>query len=291
MKVQLETLSQNPPQSFSMLFDPRLSDLFFWHFHPEYELVYIEAPQGTRHVGSHISTYYKSDLVLIGSNIPHLNFDYGLQTDYRKVVLHLKPSFVTDSLSNVPELARIQSLFQRAQQGIAFKGALKASIGARLFAIKSQAPFERYLQVLSVLEELAQATTYELLHPEPVESRYGAKEQERLQRIYAFVDQNYTRKIPLEEVAAHSYLTKEAFCRYFKKHTTYTFTEFLNRYRITHAKRELLSGRSSSETCFLSGFDSLSYFNRIFKKVTGETPSGFAKRNRGERLSKFKVEP
>ena len=87
------------------------------------------------------------------------------------------------------------------------------------------------------------------------------------------------------------YLTKQSFCRYFKKHTTYTFTEFLNRYRITHAKRELLSGRSSSETCFLSGFDSLSYFNRIFKKVTGETPSGFAKRNRGELLSKFKVEP
>lgn len=290
MKVHLETLSQNPPQSFSMMFDPRLSDLFFWHFHPEYELVYIEASQGTRHVGNHISTYHQSDLVLIGSNIPHLNFDYGLQTDYRKVVLHLKPSFVTDSLANVPELAGIELLFQRAKQGIAFKGALKSIIGTRLFAMKTQTPFDRYLQVLSVLEELAQASEYELLHSEPVESRYGAKEQKRLQRIYAFVDQNYTRKIPLEEVAAHCFLTKEAFCRYFKKHTTYTFTEFLNRYRITHAKRELLAGRSSSEACFLSGFESLSYFNRIFKKVTRETPSGFAKRSRGERFSKFKLD-
>ena len=277
MKVQLETLKQDAPQSFSLMFNPRLSDLFFWHFHPEYELVYIEASKGTRHVGSHISSYRQSDLVLIGSNIPHLNFDFGLQTTYRKVVLHLKPSFVANSLAQTPELSSIQNLLQRAQHGIAFTGDVKHRIGAQLFALEPLPAFQRYLQVLRLLEALTQADTFELLHSKPVESHFGHKEQERLQRIYAFVDQNYHRKVTLDEVAAYSYLTKEAFCRYFKKRTTYTFTDFLNRYRVTHAKRELLAGRSSSEACFLSGFESLSYFNRVFKKITGRTPTAFRK--------------
>ena len=89
MRIQLETIT-NQHRSFSMMLNPRLSDLFYWHFHPEYELVYIKGATGTRHIGDHISTYDGNDLVLIGSNIPHLNFDYGVKTDYQKVVVHLK---------------------------------------------------------------------------------------------------------------------------------------------------------------------------------------------------------
>lgn len=78
MKTQLEHISPNSKNPFRLLHDPKLSHLFFWHFHPELELVYIEGASGKRHVGNHISEYQESDLVLIGSNIPHLNFDYGI---------------------------------------------------------------------------------------------------------------------------------------------------------------------------------------------------------------------
>ena len=74
MNTQLETITRQFNRSFSMMFNPNLSDLFFWHFHPEYEIVYIEAESGVRHVGEHHSTFKNSDLVFIGSNIPHLNF-------------------------------------------------------------------------------------------------------------------------------------------------------------------------------------------------------------------------
>ncbi len=84
MKIQLESFSPDEKSSFRLLHNPRLNDLFYWHFHPEYELVYIEGANGTRHVGNHISPYIGSDLVLIGSNIPHLNFDYGIIQKKRK---------------------------------------------------------------------------------------------------------------------------------------------------------------------------------------------------------------
>lgn len=278
MRVQLETVSQKDGQSLSMLFNPQLSDLFFWHFHPEFELVYIEAEKGTRHVGSHYATYHHNDLVLIGANIPHLNFDYGVKTEYRKVVVHLPPDFVVHHLSNVPELMRVRALFDHAAKGVAFQGEIKKRIGDQLFALENATPFFRYIKVLELLEELANSQSFELLHSQAVLNPYRAKEQQRMQKIYAFVDHHYHRKITLDEMAAHCFLTKEAFCRYFKKRTTYTFTEFLNRYRITHAKRDLLAGKSISDVCYCNGFESVSYFNRIFKKVTGETPSGFKQR-------------
>lgn len=59
--------------------------------------------------------------------------------------------------------------------------------------------------------------------------------------------------------------------------TRTTFTEFVNQHRIREAKRLLLAGQSVTEACFASGFESLSYFNRIFRKLTGQNPMAFRK--------------
>lgn len=46
----------------------------FWHFHPEYEIVYISHGRGKRHIANHISYYEDGDLVFLGPNLPHLSF-------------------------------------------------------------------------------------------------------------------------------------------------------------------------------------------------------------------------
>lgn len=277
MKTQLETIT-SPDRSFSMMFNPRLNDLFYWHFHPEYELVYIEAEAGTRHVGEHISSYQTSDLVFIGSNIPHLNFDYGIKTAYRKVVVHFKKAFIEQHFKSIPEFSLFTSLIEQAKYGLAFNGTSKQTIGEQLFQLEHLTPFQRYIQMLHILEQLVSITDVELLHEQPFRNKYNERDQGRLRNIYAFVDNNYHRKIALNEVAEISNMTKEAFCRYFKKISRYTFIEFLNRYRISQSKRILMSGKSVSDACYQTGFESLSYFNRIFKKVTGENPRDFRKR-------------
>ena len=277
MKIQLETITSQD-KSFSMMFNPRLSDLFYWHFHPEYELVYIEAASGTRHIGEHISTYEKNDLVLIGSNIPHLNFDYGIKTTYRKVVVHLKKDFIENHISGVPELNPITQLFEKSKYGLAFSGKVKRQIGEKLFHFVHLNDFQRYIQMLEILDMLANIPNPELLHEQPYKNKVSEREQGRLRAIYAFVDKNYHKKINLDEVAAISNMSKEAFCRYFKKVSKYTFIEFLNRYRISQSKRILISGKSVSDACYQSGFESLSYFNRTFKKITTENPRDFRER-------------
>ena len=278
MKIQFEELNIASGSSLKVMYNPRMNDFFFWHFHPEFELVYIEGINGNRHVGEHISRYEGSDLVFIGSNIPHLNFDYGVKEEYEKIVIHLRPDFLGESFAQIPELASVFQLFEKARLGIGFGQETKEKVSERLKKLYFLPPFEQFLEVLSIFQILANAPDIELLHSKPVENQYTKKDQERLKRLYRFIDENFQRKIDIEEAASLSYYTVPAFCRYFKKMTRLTFTEFLNHYRINQAKKGLLLDKNVTETCFECGFESLSYFNRTFKKITGENPLSFKKR-------------
>ncbi len=278
MKIQLETIQTDAPGLIRLLHNPRLNDLFYWHFHPELELVYIENATATRHVGEHIATYEENDLVLIGSNIPHLNFDYGVTTDYKKEVLHIKPLFVNQVIEAIPELDAIKILMEKATYGIAFTGYTKEHVGKRMKSLFGMTSATLFMEVLQILQLLSESQEYILLHERPFVNRYKKKEQDRLRQIHAFIDEHYQRKIEIEEIAGICNLGKEAFCRYFKKTTGNTFVAFLNQYRISQAKRLLMTGKNIGETCYECGFESLSYFNRTFRKVTLENPSAFRKR-------------
>jgi len=278
MKTELEHINPGSGSSISIMVNPDLSDFFFWHFHPEFELVYIEGADGNRHVGNHISRFKGSDLVLIGSYIPHLNFDYGIRTPYEKVVVHIQPEFLQRTFDTTPELKAINQLMTLSKQGIAFGEKTQKQIRIRLKNLSSLKGFEQFLELLDLLNILSQADDKTLLHSKPVKNQFNTRDKDRLDKIHAFIDEHYQRRIDIQEVANLSHLTKPAFCRYFKKITKLTFTQFVNHYRIDKSKKLLLSGKNVTETCFSSGFESLSYFNRTFKKITGTNPISFRSR-------------
>jgi AraC-like DNA-binding protein len=277
MKIQLEAIKPDSNSSFHIMLNPRLNNFYFWHFHPEFELTYIEGASGKRHVGEHISCYEGSDLVFIGSNIPHLNFDYGVKTAYEKTVLHIQPYFLKEAFAQIPELAAIAQFFEKSKYGIAIVGTTKQKAGEMLKKLHSLSPFEQFLEILQIFQLLANSPEIELLHDAPVKNQHSKKLQERQKLLYHFIEENYQRKIEIEEVAKLCNMTKVAFCRYFKQMTRLTFTEFLNHYRINQAKHLLLLDKNVSETCYECGFESLSYFNRIFKKITNQNPLAFKK--------------
>tara|TARA_R110000868_G_scaffold40008_1_gene138740 strand:+ start:3624 stop:4460 length:837 start_codon:yes stop_codon:yes gene_type:complete len=278
MKIVLEDIKRLAGSSFRILVNPKLNDFYYWHFHPEFELTFIVAPSGTRRVGNHVGNFEGSDLVFIGSNIPHLNFDYGIKTEYEKVVLQIKEDFFKNDLAVTPELASIYQFFENSKRVICFNGKIKETVGKRLQKLHLLSHFEQFIEVLSLFQLLANTTEMILLHDVPFENMYNNKEQLRLKVVYEFIEENFQRSISLEEIAQKTNLSKAAFCRYFKKMTQLTFTEFLNQYRIEQAKRLLKSDKNVTETCYECGFDSLSYFNRIFKKVVGKNPIEFKKK-------------
>jgi AraC-like DNA-binding protein len=301
MKAQIESIKPDQSSSFRVLQTPHLENIFYWHVHPEYEIVYIEGTNGTRHIGDHISRYEDSDLAFIGPNIPHLNFDYGVKPDHEKIVVQLKEDFLGKEFLLAPELADVKRLFDAAKTGLVFKGKTKAIVGEKLKALTALKGFKQLNMLLDIFQTLAESTEKGPLSPEgvrddaerhiyddfdvtklniqPLLNNQAFKEQQRLKNIHNFVEQNYTQTIDFQVVVALSNLSNAAFCRYFRRMTGMTFTDYLNQYRINQAKQLLLQDYSVTETCYACGFENLSYFNKSFRRWVGENPLGFKKRH------------
>jgi AraC-like DNA-binding protein len=275
-EIQLEKVEFEPGKSFK-LFSPRLRNTFLWHYHPEFELVYVEADAGIRHVGSHISGYTQSDLVFIGSNIPHLNFDYRLRSDYHQVVVQLRENFLGTSIGTSPEFSAINQLFKKAASGIAFHGETKLIVAEKLKQLQNLSSFKQLMELMEIFQLLSQSTETEILNEEQISLQFFLKDKIRMGAIYEYIDANYNRKPDVNIVADKVALTTPAFCRYFKRQTNMTFTDFVNQYRIDMAKNLLMQDKTVSETCYAVGFESLSYFNKLFNKIVGENPSDFKK--------------
>lgn len=278
MKAKFETIQNDSESSFRILLTPNLNDVFYWHFHPEYEIVYVEAENGLRHIGDHISKYEGSDIALIGPNIPHLNFDYGVKNTVNTVVIQMKEHFLGEHFFSLPEMNAIKNLFEKSKTGLVFHGATKKLAGEKLKLLTTLPHFEQLLVLLEVFNLLANSTEVENLKAKPIASVSVLKEQQRLQLIYHYIEANYQNQIDVNVVAQKCNLSTPAFCRYFKKATHFTFTDFLNQFRINQSKKLLLQDRNVTEACFESGYANISYFNKVFKKITGENPSNFKKR-------------
>jgi AraC-like DNA-binding protein len=278
MKIQKEIIEFEKGKSFK-LFSPSLKNCFFWHYHPEIELVYVEAVNGIRHVGKNISGFTDSDLLLIGSNVPHLNFDYGIQTECKQLVLQMRESFLQDIILPVPEFENIKNLLERSYLGLSFSGETKNTVVEKLQVIKDKNSFESLVGLIEILQILAGSTEVKELNKDDTRIKWFLNDKIRMGTIYDYIHENYDRKPNVNEVAKVVSLSTPAFCRYFKKQTNMTFTDFVNNYRINQAKIFLLKDQSVTEVCFQVGFESLSYFNKLFKQHTGETPSEFKKKH------------
>ena len=190
MKIQKEIVLPDPCQSFK-LFTPSLRHSFYWHYHPEYELVYVEATNGIRHVGQHISSFMENDLVLIGANIPHLNFDYGLQTEYRQIVVQLKENFMGDAFAQTPEFDAIQTLFGKAYLGLSFWGKTKTTVAEKLRQMKMLNPFQQLLCLLDIFQILANSKEMIELNEQDTSIKLFMNDKIRMGSVYKYIHANY----------------------------------------------------------------------------------------------------
>ncbi|WP_221390550.1 AraC family transcriptional regulator [Dyadobacter sp. NIV53] len=277
MKIIREEIIPTQGSSFKVLLSPGLNDTFLWHFHPEYEIVYVEGTSGTRRVGDHISVYEGSDLVFIGPNIPHLNFDYGVRTECEQVIIQMKENFLGKDFLDIPELNSIKMLFDQSHYGLSFSGNTKQTVGEKLKKLPELDHFDQLMSLLQILKLLANSNEISILNTAPAGNKSLQKEQHRMDAIYKYVEVHFDQSPDVNFIAAQVNLTTAAFCRFFKKNTRMTFTDFVNQYRVNQAKNYLLQDKTVSETCFAVGFESLSYFNKLFKSIVGENPSEFKK--------------
>ena len=124
-------------------------------------------------------------------------------------------------------------------------------------------------------------------------------EVEEYQKIYLykrivhaklFIDSHYAENIDLDNIADEAYFSKFHFIRLFKSIYGKTPHLYLTQVRIDMAKQMLVKQTSVTEVCFSVGFDSVTSFAGLFKRLVGRTPSAF-QREQQKRTSDMIAEP
>jgi len=98
----------------------------------------------------------------------------------------------------------------------------------------------------------------------------------RLVQAKLFIDTHYADKIDLDNIADEAYFSKFHFIREFKNIYRKTPHQYLISVRIEKTLELLMAGNPVSEVCYAVGFESLSSFSRLFKRIVGVTPSAYA---------------
>jgi AraC-like DNA-binding protein len=250
----------------------------FWHFHPELEIVYIKEGSGKRHIGNHISYYSGGDLILLGPNLPHYGFTDRLSGNKSEIVVQMREDFLGENFFKLPEMTLIDQLFEKSRAGMSFYGNTKDEVGDRLHSLFYMNHFEKLIEFLKILQILAESKEYNILNAGGISLVVQNQDNDRIDMIYKYVRAHFTEHIHLEDIAREANMTVPSFCRYFKKVTNKTFTEFVNEFRIVHACKLLAEERHTiSEVCFESGFNNFSHFNKLFKQKTGKSPNNYRK--------------
>jgi len=249
------------------------NNLPIWHFHPELELVYINKAKGKRHIGSHLSYFNNSQLIFIGASLPHSGFTDRFTSNGKETIVQFKEDFLGEHFFNIPEMQAVKTLFARAKKGVIFHAEAKKIIGPKIEDLLNYEGIDRIIRFLGILKGLANSDDYSLLNVDGFSFEIEPQDNKKIEIIYIHVRKYFTRPITLNEISEKVSMTVPAFCRYFKKVTGKTFTQFVNEYRIVHATKLLAENPTSiTDICFESGFNNFSHFNKLFKKFTGKSP-------------------
>jgi AraC-like DNA-binding protein len=249
-----------------------------WHFHPEIELVYVNKGRGKRHIGNHLSYFNNSQLILIGSNLPHSGFTDRFTSEGRETIVQFRSDFLGNAHLEMPEMNAIAAMLIQAKKGVLFGMEIKEKIGSKIEDLVNLEGFMRMILFLEILNDLASTTDYTLLNVDGFAFEITYKDSLKIDVIYKYINNNFQKSISLEEIASESSMTVTSFCRYFKKATGKTFVQVVNEYRIAHATKILTESQMNiADICFASGFNNFSHFNKQFKSITGKTALNYRK--------------
>ncbi|MFI5153523.1 MAG: AraC family transcriptional regulator [Chitinophagales bacterium] len=279
MKLEYEMIRPDEGSSFRLLHEKVIAEQYSWqyHFHPEYEIVCVLRGSGSRHVGNNFSRYEDGDLVFLGPNLPHAGFGLNAHGLHEEIVIQIKEEVFTQSIISRPEMSVIRDFLEKVKFGVCFHGNTKELVTRRLKRLLKLPQFEKFIELISVLQLMATSKEYELLNPETKISSAITKNNIRLQNIFNYVENHFAEEMDIRKVALVAHLSVPSFCNYFRKIMNTTFTEFLNQYRIQRACSLLHQEKTIYETCYECGFNNVAYFNKVFKVITKKTPSEFKK--------------
>ena len=258
------------------------------HRHDLFELNFVEHGAGCeRIVGDSVELIDDYELVLITS--PNLEHMWGqgecLNTDIHEITIQFTIDF-NGSIFNTNPMLSIKQMFQRAQRGLVFPIEAIMMVYPHLMKLsKIKEGFYAMMELLRILYELSKFTNARELSSSSFAATKIDSEERRILMVKDYVTVHYTEDIRLDYISKLVNMAPTAFSRFFKLRTGKSFAEYVVDFRLGIAARKLIDTSDPiSSICYDCGFNTLSNFNRLFRKRKQCSPSEFR-----EKYAKTKV--
>nr|WP_100816152.1 AraC family transcriptional regulator [uncultured Allomuricauda sp.] len=246
------------------------------HQHGEIQISYVEKGAGSLIVGDSINEYKAGDILVIGSFIPHVfRSDTRIKEESLMHTLFFDQDSFGKDFFQLTDLSSIQNFFDKSEFGMLIHSR-KRNIIPLFHALSHQNKVEQIASLLMIINQINRSKTTPL-SSFVYRKNFTDDEGKRMSKVYDYVMERYHEPITLDEIAEKANMSKNAFCRYFKKRTNKTFFQFLIEIRIENAckliiKNPELAIAVIAEQC---GFNNIANFNRKFKAFKHCTPTQY----------------
>ena len=287
MDPRFETVQADAASSFRCLWFTcrNFAEDHTWHYHPEFELVWVVRGHGTRFVGDNIESYHPDDLVLIGPNMPHCWHSETEAGGYlpEAAVVQFRPEMFGHDFLDLPEFERIKRLFRASKCGLHIEGETADRVQARMRSLFEKKGIARLIGLLDILRVLAEAENdlrYLASADYHITNDITELNRHRIEMIHRHVRQNLSSEINQADVAHLVGLTPPAFSRFFRRATGQTFVGFVNILRINEVCRAMTEGGECITNIAMNcGYNNIANFNRQFLALKGMNPSQYRERH------------
>ena len=260
------------------------------HIHDVLELNFVANAAGARRVvGDSSEVIDNLDLVLITSpDLEHMWEQYECKSeDIHEVTVQFRLYFERPtSPVRYNSHKSVYRMLVRAKRGLAFPPQAIMLVYHRLVRLSSiEEGFLAVQELFSILYELSKFDNARELATSSFAKVEVESESKRILKVKNYIDEHYKDDMSLEQLADLVGMTPTAFSRYFKQRTSKNISEYIVDIRLGHAARMLIDTADSVSTiCWRTGFNTLSNFNRLFRKRKGCNPTEFR-----EKYQKTKV--
>jgi AraC-like DNA-binding protein len=251
------------------------------HWHPEYEIQYFVQGKRDFFIGDHNYSIKAGSLVLVDSEQVH-NTATGDEVFHERILIMFEKDIFARAMQGIGiDLPGFFKVYQGVTQIPQVDQAYVVSI---LEAIAKEVKEKRKSYQIEVQLKLMELIVYltRLKNKHVHEDDFATPSQKTSDLSYqvaSYIRKNYMTVHSLDDVAGHFYLDKSYLGRQFKKTTGYTVNEYINIQKVQQAQR-LLEDTTLAivDIAKQSGYQNLTYFNRVFKKYTETSPLKYRKK-------------
>lgn len=251
------------------------------HVHRECEINYIENARGAqRVVGDSVEDIDDFELILITEpQLEHAWFTHNCTSEQiYEITIQFSPDLLDGSLLGKNQFRSIVNLLKQGKRGIAFSRSDILDIRPIIMDLaKNKEGFDSVVKFLQLLNSMSTAASRRTLSSSSFAKVTDNFDSRRVAKVMDYLNEHYASPIKLEEVADVVNLSVSSLGKLIKLHTGKSFVDCLNNIRLGYAIRQMSDNPTQpiSEIAYMSGFNNLSNFNRIFLKKKGCTPREF----------------